>query len=115
MAKIEDYAFLSDTQSLRVGQSRRLGRLALFSAFRFRRLFRRIAWRGGKWPLDFHAEGEVNCDASNIAATRLILETELETTSGVVRLIDFMPPRGKIPTSFASSKVCAAEWRCGWS
>ena len=27
----------------------------------------------------------------------LILETELETTSGVVRLIDFMPPRGENP------------------
>jgi GH15 family glucan-1,4-alpha-glucosidase len=41
----------------------------------------------------------------------LVLETDWETDTGAVRVIDFMPPRGKRPTSSASSKGSAARWR----
>ena len=42
-------------------------------------------------------EGEITATRRRYRGDTLILETEIETASGAVRLIDFMPPRGENP------------------
>jgi GH15 family glucan-1,4-alpha-glucosidase len=49
----------------------------------------------GHWR--FFPEDEVLNTRRRYQGDTLILETEIETNSGVVRLIDFMPPRGENP------------------
>jgi GH15 family glucan-1,4-alpha-glucosidase len=49
----------------------------------------------GHWR--FFPDEEVTAVHRRYRGETLILETELETKSGAVRLIDFMPPRGKNP------------------
>ena len=45
----------------------------------------------------------------------LILETEIETASGAVRLIDFMPPRGENPDIVRIVEGLRGSVRCRWS
>ena len=49
----------------------------------------------GRWSLQ--PEGEFRASGRRYRGDTLILETELETSSGVVRLLDFMPPRETKP------------------
>ena len=49
----------------------------------------------GHWR--FFPEEEVEATHRRYCGETLILETEIETESGAVRLIDFMPPRGENP------------------
>jgi GH15 family glucan-1,4-alpha-glucosidase len=49
----------------------------------------------GRWSLQ--PEGEFRASGRRYRGDTLILETELETSSGVVRLVDFMPPRETKP------------------
>jgi GH15 family glucan-1,4-alpha-glucosidase len=49
----------------------------------------------GRWSLQ--PEGEFRASGRRYRGDTLILETELETSSGVVRLLDFMPPREMKP------------------
>ena len=51
--------------------------------------------RNGHWR--FFPEEEVVETRRRYRGDSLILETEIETKSGAVRLIDFMPPRGENP------------------
>ena len=51
--------------------------------------------KNGHWR--FCPNEEVRNTRRRYRGDTLILETELETASGIVRLIDFMPPRGKAP------------------
>ena len=76
--------------------------MAASTGFAFRGLIRRPALRrllgtgdNGRW--NFKPQGEVVATRRRYRGDTLILETELETAEGVVRLIDFMPPRGKAP------------------
>ena len=71
-------------------------RLALLSSVRFARLFCVAGWRQGKWALAVFSE-RVEAIRRRYRGETLILETEIETHSGAVRLIDFMPPRGENP------------------
>src|SRR5438093_12883848 len=95
--KIEDYAFLSDTQT-----SALVIRDACVAGLGFPR-FDAIAcfasllgtrdnghWR--LWPKE-----KIDKTNRRYRGETLILETEIETKSGAVRLIDFMPPRGENP------------------
>ena len=95
--KIEDYAFLSDTQTGALVGTQRFVRLALLSAVRFRGVFRRSPGRrkNGRWL--FKPTEEITATRRRYIDGTLILETEIETPKGVVRLIDFMPPRGENP------------------
>jgi GH15 family glucan-1,4-alpha-glucosidase len=95
--KIEDYAFLSDTQSgALVGRDGSVDWLCLprfdsdacFAALLGTR-------ENGCWRI-FPKEKTEKLSRRYRDET-LILETEIETASGAVRLIDFMPPRGKNP------------------
>jgi GH15 family glucan-1,4-alpha-glucosidase len=49
----------------------------------------------GRWRIA--PKAEVNAIRRRYRGDTLILETEVETAEGVVRLIDFMPPRGVAP------------------
>jgi GH15 family glucan-1,4-alpha-glucosidase len=95
--KIEDYAFLSDTESgALVGRDGSVNWLCLprfdsdacFAALLGTR-------ENGCWRI-FPKEQTEKLSRRYRGET-LILETEIETASGAVRLIDFMPPRGKNP------------------
>jgi GH15 family glucan-1,4-alpha-glucosidase len=49
----------------------------------------------GHWRIA--PDGAQECTRRSYSGDTLILETEWETASGAVRVIDFMPPRGKLP------------------
>jgi len=49
----------------------------------------------GHWTIQ--PEGEFHSPGRRYRGDTLVLETELETATGSVRLIDFMPPRGRAP------------------
>ncbi len=51
--------------------------------------------RNGRWL--FTPDEKITASRRRYRGDTLILETEIETDSGVVRLIDFMPPRGQAP------------------
>jgi GH15 family glucan-1,4-alpha-glucosidase len=95
--KIEDYAFLSDTQTgALVSRDGCVDWLCLprfDSGACFASLLGNT--KNGHWR--FFPEEEVQTTRRRYHGDTLILETELETNDGAVRLIDFMPPRGENP------------------
>src|SRR6266550_9453416 len=95
--KIEDYAFLSDTQTgALVSRDGCVDWLCLprfDSGACFASLLGNT--KNGHWR--FFPEEEVQTTRRRYRGDTLILETELETKDGAVRLIDFMPPRGENP------------------
>ena len=97
MARIEDYGFLSDTQSGALVSRDgcvdwlclpRFDSGACFAALLGDR-------KNGRWK--FAPEAKITASRRRYRDNTLILETEMETETGAVRLIDFMPPRGKNP------------------
>src|ERR1043166_4914697 len=95
--KIEDYAFLSDTQAGALVSRDgcvdwlclpRFDSGACFAALLGNR-------ENGHWF--FSLEGEKQSLNRRYRGDTLILETEISTKRGAVRLIDFMPPRGENP------------------
>src|SRR5207237_4580619 len=95
--KIEDYAFLSDTQTgALIGRDGSVDWLC-FPRFDSGACFAALLGNpeNGRWlfaPVD-----ETKTTRRRYRGDTLILETEIETADGAVRLIDFMPPRGKNP------------------
>jgi GH15 family glucan-1,4-alpha-glucosidase len=95
--KIEDYAFLSDTQTGALVSRDGCVDWLCFPRFDSPACFASLLGdeRNGHWL--FYPGDEVRETRRRYRGDTLILETELETQSGVVRLIDFMPPRGENP------------------
>ena len=97
MALIEDYALLGDLQSAAlVNREGRIDWLCLprfDSAACFASLLG--TEENGHWTLQ--PEGEFRPARRAYRGDTLVLETDLETADGVVRLIDFMPPRETKP------------------
>ena len=97
MTKIEDYAFLSDTQTgALVSRDGCVDWLCLprfDSAACFASLLGEA--KNGHWR--FWPNEKITGTQRRYRGNTLILETEIETASGAVRLIDFMPPRGENP------------------
>src|SRR5881227_4401862 len=96
-ARIEDYGFLSDTQSgALVSRDGCVDWLCL-PRFDSPACFASLLGepKNGHWR--FFPEEEVVETRRRYRGDSLILETEIETKSGAVRLIDFMPPRGENP------------------
>jgi GH15 family glucan-1,4-alpha-glucosidase len=96
-AKIEDYGFLSDTQSgALVSREGCIDWLCL-PRFDSGACFASLLGekKDGCWL--FSPEEKIDKVNRRYRGDTLILETEIETASGAVRLIDFMPPRGKNP------------------
>ncbi|MFN2508196.1 MAG: glycoside hydrolase family 15 protein [Chthoniobacterales bacterium] len=97
MTRIEDYAFLSDTQTGALVSRDGSVDWLCFPRFDSGACFAALLGdeRNGCWR--FRPLEEVKATRRRYRGDTLILETEFETASGIVRLIDFMPPRGKAP------------------
>ncbi|HET6889112.1 MAG TPA: glycoside hydrolase family 15 protein [Candidatus Udaeobacter sp.] len=95
--KIEDYAFLSDTQTGALLSSDGCVDWLCFPRFDSPACFASLLGEkeNGHWR--FYPDEEVSATRRRYRGDTLILETEIETKSGAVRLIDFMPPRGENP------------------
>src|SRR3954454_11299600 len=97
MAKIEDYAFLSDTQTgALVSRDSSIDWLC-FPRFDSGACFAALLGdrMNGRWKfIPSEPTGVVH---RRYRGETIILETEIETKTGVFRLIDFMPPRGDNP------------------
>ena len=97
MAKIEDYAFLSDTQTCALVSRDGCVDWLCFPRFDSGACFAALLGgpENGRWS--FAPNEQIIARRRRYRGDTLILETEVETASGVVRLIDFMPPRGVAP------------------
>ena len=95
MARIEEYAFRAIRRRARWSAAT-VAWMALLSAFDSGACFAALLGdrENGRWR--FSPEEKSSRRAAVIGGTP-ILETEIETTDVVVRLIDFMPPRGENP------------------
>ena len=95
--KIEDYAFLSDTQTGALVSRDGCVDWLCFPRFDSPACFASLLGKteNGHWR--FFPSEEVRATRRLYRGDTLILETEIETESGAVRLIDFMPPRGENP------------------
>src|SRR5436309_9328215 len=95
--KIEGYGFLSDTQTgALVSRDGCVDWLCL-PRFDSPACFASLLGEkeNGHWR--FFPDEEITAVRRRYRGETLILETELETKDGAVRLIDFMPPRGENP------------------
>src|SRR3954470_24668609 len=95
--KIEDYAFLSDTQTCAlVGKNGSIDWLC-FPRFDSGAVFAALLGteEHGRWLLA--PASEIRAVRRRYRGETLVLETEFDTDEGTVRLIDFMPPRGEAP------------------
>jgi GH15 family glucan-1,4-alpha-glucosidase len=97
MAKIEDYAFLSDTQTGALVSRDGSVDWLCFPRFDSGACFAALLGdrENGQWK--FAPVDEITVTRRRYRGDTLILETEIETAEGAVRLIDFMPPRGENP------------------
>ncbi|CAA9268082.1 MAG: Glucoamylase [uncultured Chthoniobacterales bacterium] len=97
MTKIEDYGFLSDTQTAALVSRDGCIDWLCFPRFDSPACFASLLGtpENGHWS--FKPVGEITATRRRYRGDTLILETEVETAEGTVRLIDFMPPRGKAP------------------
>jgi GH15 family glucan-1,4-alpha-glucosidase len=95
--KIEDYGFISDTQTGALVSRDGCVDWLCFPRFDSPACFASLLGekKNGHWR--FFPDEEVTAVRRHYRGETLILETELETKNGAVRLIDFMPPRGKDP------------------
>jgi GH15 family glucan-1,4-alpha-glucosidase len=97
MALIEDYGLIGDLQTAALVN--RHGSIDWLCLPRFDSgaIFAALLGdsENGHWTI--HPADEFQSPGRSYRGDTLVLETELETPSGAVRLIDFMPPRGKAP------------------
>jgi GH15 family glucan-1,4-alpha-glucosidase len=95
--KIEDYAFLSDTQTGALVSRDGCIDWLCFPRFDSPACFASLLGgaENGHWR--FFSKEEVLHTHRRYRGDTLILETEIETKSGAICLIDFMPPRGENP------------------
>jgi GH15 family glucan-1,4-alpha-glucosidase len=95
MSRIEDYGFLSDTQTAALVSHEGSVDWLCLPRFDSSPCFASLIGRdqNGRWKLA--PSGPVTSWQRRYRGDSLILETEMETESGAIRLIDFMPPRGK--------------------
>ena len=95
--RIEDYAVLGDTQTAAlVGRDGSIDWLCL-PRFDSGSCFASLLGEPGHGHWRLNPLGETSPPRRRYLPETLILETEFETKSGVVRLIDFMPPRDASP------------------
>src|SRR3954469_2058631 len=94
---IEQYAIIADTQTAAlVGRNGSIDWLCV-PRFDSGAIFAALLGteENGHWTIA--PAGEVTAVKRRYRHETLVLETEFETADGVVRLIDFMPPRGETP------------------
>ena len=113
--KIEDYAFLSDTQTAALVSRDGCVDWLCLPRFDSPACFASLLGDTKNDHWRFFRDEEVVETRRGYRGYSLILETEIETKSGAVRLIDFMPPRGDNPDIVRIVEGCAAKCRCKWS
>src|SRR5262249_55222476 len=93
--KIEDYGFISDTQTGALVSRDGCVDWLCFPRFDSPACFASLLGEkeNGHWR--FFPKEKIEATSRRYRGETLILETEIETQSGAVRLIDFMPPRGE--------------------
>src|SRR5439155_1857008 len=93
--KIEDYAFLSDTQTGALVSRDGCADWLCFPRFDSPACVASLlgAKKNGHWR--FFPWQKIEKTARRYRDETLILETEIETKTGAVRVIDVMPPRGE--------------------
>ena len=97
MTKIEDYAFLSDTQTgALVSRDGCIDWLCL-PRFDSPACFASLLGDANNGHWRFWPNEKITSTQRRYRGDTLILETEIETARGGLRLIDFMPPRGENP------------------
>jgi GH15 family glucan-1,4-alpha-glucosidase len=97
--RIEEYAIIADTQtSALVGRNGSIDWLCV-PRFDSGAIFAALLGteENGHWTIAPDAPGDDVTVRRRYRDDTLVLETEFETADGVVRLIDFMPPRGEAP------------------
>jgi GH15 family glucan-1,4-alpha-glucosidase len=94
---IESYAILGDMHSAALVSRRGSIDWLAFPRFDSGACFAALLGNdeNGSWKLA--PAGNPECTRRSYRGDTLILETEWETSSGAVRVIDFMPPRGEAP------------------
>src|SRR5437899_1412431 len=95
--KIEDYAFLSDTQTGALVSRDGCVDWLCFPRFDSGACFASLLGdkENGHWR--FFPSEKVKATRRQYRGDTLVLETEIQTNGGAIRLIDFMPPRGENP------------------
>jgi GH15 family glucan-1,4-alpha-glucosidase len=96
-ALIEDYGLIGDLQSAALVSRHGCIDWLCLPRFDSGAVFASLlgTQENGHWTLQ--PEGEFRSPGRRYRDESLVLETELETQSGTVRLVDFMPPRGNAP------------------
>src|SRR6266513_1221398 len=95
--RIEDYAFISDTQTSALVSRDGCVDWLCFPRFDSGACFASLLGTRDNGHWRFWPEEKIEKISRRYRGYTLVLETEVETGSGAVRLIDFMPPRGKNP------------------
>src|SRR3954467_2984682 len=97
MAKIEDYAFLSDTQTCALVSREGSVDWLCFPRFDSGACFAALLGTPahGRWRIA--PRGELRPGERRYRDSTMILETTMDCDDGSVRLIDFMPLRGRAP------------------
>ena len=97
-SRIEDYGLIGDLQTAALVSRDGSIDWLCFPRFDSGACFAALVGDGGERPLvAAPRRRDLRGSSGATAATRLVLETELEIDDGAVRLIDFMPPRGEAP------------------
>jgi GH15 family glucan-1,4-alpha-glucosidase len=96
-ALIEDYGLIGDLQSAALVSRHGCIDWLCLPRFDSGAIFSSLLGtpENGHWTLQ--PEGEFRSPGRRYRGDTLVLETELETATGAVRLIDFMPPRDRTP------------------
>jgi GH15 family glucan-1,4-alpha-glucosidase len=96
-ARLEDYALIGDLQTAAlVGRDGSVDWLCV-PRFDSGAVFASLLGDADNGHWTIQPAGEFRSPGRRYTDDSLVLETELETSSGAVRLIDFMPPRGEAP------------------
>ena len=95
--KIEDYAFLSDTQTAALVSRDGCVDWLCLPRFDSGACFASLLGTRDNGHWRFWPKEKIEKTTRRYRGDALILETEIETKRGAVRLIDFMPPRGENP------------------
>jgi GH15 family glucan-1,4-alpha-glucosidase len=95
--RIEDYGLIGDLQTVALVSRQGCIDWLCFPRFDSGAIFAALLGdaENGHWTIQ--PEGEFRSPGRGYRGDTLVLETEFETESGRVRLVDFMPPRGETP------------------